>query len=89
MNKIVRVAPLLLLISCASVQSNPMEVNGKQRHQLSCSEFNNGIERCQAKAKELCVNDYQLVSHAKEVYPDSGDGFYMHANHHMTIECKS
>lgn len=89
MNKIIRVAPLLLLISCASVQSTPLEVNGKQRYQLTCSEFNNGVERCQAKAKELCVNDYQLVSHTKETYPDSGDGFYMPANHHMTVECKS
>lgn len=89
MNKITRVAPLLLLISCASVQSTPMEVNGKQLHVLSCSEFNNGLERCQAKAKELCANDYRLVSHTEEVYPDAGDGFYMPSKHHMTIECKS
>ena len=89
MNKILRAAPLLLLISCASVQSTTMEVNGKQRHQLTCSEFNQGVEKCRAKASELCANDYHLVSHTKEIYPDAGDGFYMPDKHHMTIECKS
>lgn len=89
MKKILRFAPLLMMISCASVQSTTIEHNGIQTHTLSCSEFNNGVERCEAKARELCINDYRVVSQHKEVHPDSGDGFYMPPKHHMAIQCKT
>lgn len=89
MKKILRFAPLLMIISCASVQSTTIEHNGIQTHTLSCSEFNNGVEKCQAKAQSLCANDYHLITQHKEVYPDAGDGFYMPPKHHMVIQCKS
>lgn len=89
MKKNLRFAPLLMLISCASVQSTTINHNGIETHTLSCSEFNNGVERCMTKAQELCVNDYTLVSQHKEVYPDAGDGIYMPPRHHFVIQCKT
>jgi hypothetical protein len=89
MNNMLRFAPLLLLISCASVQSNTTEKNGRIVHELSCSEFNSSLEECKAKASELCAHNYHQISHNEEVYADSGDGFYMHPRHHLAIECKS
>jgi len=89
MNNMLRFAPLLLLISCASVQSNTIEQDGKQVHKLSCSEFNSSLEECKAKASQLCSHNYQLLTHHEEVYPDAGDGFYMHPRHHLTVECKT
>ncbi|HEY0561816.1 MAG TPA: hypothetical protein VGD04_00675 [Methylophilus sp.] len=89
MNSMLRFAPLLLLISCASVHSNTTEHNGRQVHQLTCSEFNTSLEQCKAKASELCAHDYKLISHHKEEYPDAGDGFYMHPRHHLSVECST
>ncbi len=89
MNNMLRFAPLLLLISCASVQSTTTEKNGRLVHQLSCSEFNTSLDECKAKASELCDHNYQQLSHHKEVFPDSGDGFYMHPRHHISVECKT
>lgn len=88
MKKILRFAPLFMLISCASVQSTTIESHGIQTHILTCSDFNNGLERCMEKADELCANNYHLVSQHKEVYPDAGDGFYMPPNHHIAVQCK-
>lgn len=88
MKKFLRFAPLLMLISCASVQSNTVETNGVQTHVLSCSEFNNGLERCMQKANELCANNYHVVAQHKEEYPDAGDGFYMPPRHHISVQCK-
>lgn len=84
-----RFAPLLLLMSCASVQSTTIEQNGKQVHHLSCSEFNSSLNECKAKASAMCADDYKHISHYKEVYADSGDGFYMHPRHHLSVECNS
>lgn len=89
MTNMLRFAPLLMLMSCASVQSTTIEHNGKQVHQLSCSEFNSSLDECTAKASELCAHNYQLLSHYKEVHADSGDGFYMHPRHHISVECKT
>ena len=89
MNNMLRFAPLLMLISCASVQSTTTEKNGKLLHELSCSEFNSSLEECTAKASKLCANDYKLLSHHKEVYPSSGDGYYVHPRHHLMVECKT
>lgn len=88
MKKILRFVPLLMLISCASVQSNTIESHGVQTHILTCSDFNNGLDRCMEKADELCANNYHIVSQHKEVYPDAGDGFYMPPNHHISVQCK-
>lgn len=88
MKKFLRFAPLLMLISCASVQSNTIESHGVQTHILTCSDFNNGLQRCMEKADELCANNYHVVSQLKEVYPDAGDGFYMPPNHHIAVQCK-
>ena len=89
MNNMLRFAPLLLLLSCASVQSNTTEQNGRKVHELTCSEFNSSLDECTAKASELCDHNYKLLTHHKEVYSDSGDGFYMHPRHHLSVECKS
>ncbi len=89
MNHMLRFTPLLLLISCASVQSTTLEQDGKKIHQLTCSEFISSLQACEAKASELCNNNYKLISHYKEEYPDSGDGFYFHPRHHLSVECKS
>ena len=90
MKKILRFVPLLMTISCANVQSNPVDNNGVQTHSLTCSEFNDvTLERCKAKAKELCVDDYHVVYQHKEVSPDAGDGFYMPPKHHLSIQCKT
>lgn len=89
MNKLLRFTPLLMLISCASVQSTTLEHEKGQIHQISCSEFNTTLQECKAKASELCANDYKLLSHHKEVYPDAGDGFYMHPRHYLSVECTS
>jgi hypothetical protein len=88
MKKFLRFVPLLMLISCASVQSNTIESHGVQTHILTCSDFNNGLQRCMEKADELCADNYHVVSQHKEVYPDAGDGFYMPPNHHIAIQCK-
>jgi hypothetical protein len=89
MSQSVRFIPLLLLISCASVQSTPFDAgNGKQSFKLSCSEFNSSLDECKNKAKELCASDYKLVDHHTEVYPDAGDGFYMPSRHHLVVECQ-
>jgi hypothetical protein len=87
MEKLLRFAPLLMLISCASVQSTVIETNGKQTHKVTCSEFNSSLEECKSSAGKLCTNDYRVVAHHKEVYADSGDGFYMPAKHHLMVEC--
>lgn len=87
MENLLRFAPLLLLISCASVQSTVIETNGKQTHKFTCSEFNSSFEECQSNAKELCSNDFRIAAHHKEDYADSGDGFYMPSKHHFTVEC--
>lgn len=88
MKKTLRLAPLLLIISCANAQSNTLD-NGIQTHTLTCSEFNDAtLERCKNQAKELCNNDYHLVSQHKEVSPDAGDGFYIPPKHHLSIQCK-
>ena len=89
MNKTLRFAPLLLLISCASVQSNTTEQNGRIVHELTCSEFNSSLDECKNKAKELCADNYRLISHHKEVHADAGDGFHMHPQHHLSVECKN
>jgi len=89
MNKLLRFTPLLMLISCASVQSTTLEHENGQIHQISYSEFNTTLQECKAKASELCANDYKLLSHHKEVYPDAGDGFYMHPRHYLSVECTS
>ncbi|OYY47906.1 MAG: hypothetical protein B7Y48_11310 [Methylophilales bacterium 28-44-11] len=89
MKKFLRFAPLLMIISCANVQSNTVDGNGVQTHTLTCSEFNDvSLERCKNQAKELCANDYHLVAQHKEVSPDAGDGFYMPPKHHLSIQCK-
>jgi hypothetical protein len=88
MKKFLRFVPLLMLISCASVQSNTIESHGVQTHILTCSDFNNGLQRCMEKADELCADNYHVVSQHKEVYPDAGDGFYMPPNHHIAVQCK-
>jgi hypothetical protein len=88
MNKSLRFIPLVLLISCASVQSTPFESGGDNpTHKLTCSEFNSSLEACKSKAKELCATDYKVIDHHKEVYPDAGDGFYMHPRHHLVVQC--
>lgn len=89
MKKIFRLVPIILLISCASVQSQPIESNGNQAFKLTCSEFNSSLEECKAKASELCANNYKILDHYKEVYPDAGDGFYMHPRHHVSVQCNS
>jgi len=87
MATMLRYAPLIMLISCANVKSTTLEVNGQQLHKLTCSEFNSSLEKCQAKASELCQENYKLLSHSKEVYPDAGDGMYYPAKHHITVQC--
>lgn len=89
MNSMLRFVPLLLLISCASVQANTAERSGGPAHQLTCSEFNSSLEECKAKASELCGHDYKALTHHTEDYPDAGDGFYMHPRHHVSVECKA
>jgi hypothetical protein len=89
MNKMLRFTPLLMLISCANVQSTTVEHNGIQVHQLTCSEFNSSLEECTSKASELCGHNYETLSHYKEEYAYSGDGFYMHPRHHVSVKCKS
>lgn len=89
MTPMLRFAPLIMLISCASVQSNTLEYNGQQLHELTCSEFNSSLDKCKAKASELCADNYKLVSHVKEEYPDVGDGVYYHPKHHIAVLCKS
>jgi hypothetical protein len=85
MKNTLRLIPLIMLISCASVQSNTIEKDGKTIHELSCSEFNSSLD--EAKAKELCANNYKQLSHHTDTYPDAGDGFYMHPRHHLSVEC--
>ncbi len=87
MEKLLRFAPLLMLISCASVQSTVIETNGKQTHKVTCSEFNSSFEECQSDASEVCADNFKIVAHHKEVYADSGDGFYMPSKHHFMVEC--
>ena len=87
MKKIVCFVPLLILLSCASVQSTTSDINGKRAYKLSCSEFNSSLEKCKAKAQELCASDYKLIEYTKEVYPDAGDGVYMHPKHHLVVAC--
>lgn len=87
MKKLLRFTPLLMLMSCASVQSTTLEFENRKILQLSCSEFNTTLQQCQAKASELCGSDYKLLSHHKEEYPDAGDGFYIHPRHHLSVEC--
>ncbi len=89
MNKLLRFTPLLMLMSCASVQSTTLDQENGKVHQISCSEFNTTLQECKAKADELCNSDYKLLSHHKEVYPDAGDGFYMHPRHYLSVECTS
>lgn len=89
MTTMLRFAPLIMLISCANVQSNTLEVNGKKLHNLTCSEFNSSLEECKAKASEICQENYKLLSHNKEVYPDAGDGIFYHPKHHITVQCTS
>lgn len=89
MKTIMRFVPMILLISCASVQSQPVESNGKQAFELTCSEFNSSIEECKAKASELCAHNYKVLKHEKLEYADAGDGFYMHPRHQLLVECKS
>lgn len=89
MSNMLRFAPLFLLISCANVQSNTLEVDGQKLHKLSCSEFNSSLEECKAKASEICQQNYKLLSHNKEVYPDAGDGMYYPSKHHITVQCTS
>lgn len=89
MTKTVRFIPFLLLVACASVQSQPTEINGKRGFKLTCSEFNSSLEECKVKASELCDNNFTVVDHTKETYPDAGDGFYMPAKHHLAVECNS
>lgn len=88
MNTMLRFVPLLMLISCANVQSTTMESDGSQVHKLTCSEFNSSLQECKSKASELCRNDYKLLSHHEETFPDSGDGFYVHTQHHLAVACK-
>lgn len=87
MATMLRYAPLIMLISCANVKSTTLEVNGQQLHKLTCSEFNSSLEKCKAKASELCQENYKLLSHSKEVYPDAGDGMYYPVKHHITVQC--
>lgn len=87
MKKIILFAPLLILASCASVQTAQSERDGKPVYQLTCSEFNSSLDECKQNAEKLCANGYQLVDYYKHVYPDPGDGFYMPPRHHLTVEC--
>jgi hypothetical protein len=89
MQKILRFTPLLMLISCANVQSTTVEHQHGQIHQITCSEFNTTLQECKAKANELCGNDFKLLSHHKEVFPDAHDGFYIHPRHYLSVECTS
>lgn len=89
MTKTIRFIPFLLMVACASVQSQPTEINGKRAFKLTCSEFNSSLEECQRKASELCNDNFTVVDHSKETYPDAGDGFYMHPKHHLSVECHS
>jgi hypothetical protein len=84
-----RYAPLIMLISCGNVHSTTLEMNGQKLHKLSCSEFNSSLEECKAKASEICQENYKLLSHDKEVYPDLGDGSYYPTKHHITVQCAS
>lgn len=89
MHNMLRYAPLIMLISCANVQSYTLEENGKQLHKLTCGGFNSSLEKCKLKAYELCENDFKLLSHNKEEYPDVGDGIFYPPKHHITVQCES
>lgn len=89
MNKLLRITPILMLISCANVQSTTVEQNGIKIHTLTCSEFNSSLEECRSKASELCGHNYETLTHNKEEFADSGDGFYMHPRHHISVKCKA
>lgn len=89
MIKTIRLIPFFLIVACASAQSQPSEINGKRAFKLTCSEFNSSLEECKVKASELCDNNFTLVDHTQETYPDAGDGFYMHPKHHLAVECNS
>jgi hypothetical protein len=81
--------PLVMLISCASVQSTTLEQDGKQVHRVSCSEFNTSQQECQAKAKAFCAHEPQRMTYYKEEFADAGDGIYIPTRHHYTVECKA
>ncbi|MDP2154118.1 MAG: hypothetical protein Q8J66_10740 [Methylotenera sp.] len=87
MNKTILLVPLLTLASCASVQTTQIEHDGMQAYKLTCSEFNSSLNECKANADKLCANGYKLVDHHKDVYADSGDGFYMPTTHYLTVKC--
>jgi hypothetical protein len=87
MKKIMFFATLFMLASCASVQTTKIEHDHKQAYKLTCSEFNSSLNECKANADKLCTNGYKLLSYHKDVYADSGDGFYMPSTHHLTVEC--
>lgn len=87
MKKLIFFAPLIMLVSCASVRTTQIEHDNKLVYKLTCSEFNSSLNECKADADKLCANGYKLLSYEKEVYADSGDGFYMPTSHHLTVEC--
>ncbi|MDO9051250.1 MAG: hypothetical protein Q8S46_00525 [Methylotenera sp.] len=87
MKKNILFATLLMLASCASVQTTQIEHDGKQAYKLTCSEFNSSLSECKANADKLCTNGYQLLDHHQEIHADSGDGFYMPTTHYLTIQC--
>jgi hypothetical protein len=85
--KFILFAPLLMLASCAGVQTTQIEHENKQAYKLTCSEFNSNLNECKANADKLCSNGYKLVNYYKHDYADSGDGFYMPSTHYLTVEC--
>lgn len=89
MKKTLFLTSLLMITSCASVQSAQIEHDGKLGYQLTCSEFNSSLKECKENADKLCENGYKLLNHYKHEYPDSGDGFYMPSTHYLTVECHS
>lgn len=87
MKKIFLLAPMLILASCASMQTAHIDDDGKHVYKLTCSEFNSSLDECQQNAEKLCSNGYKLQDYYRHVYADPGDGFYMPDRHHLTVKC--
>lgn len=88
--RILTVALLLMLTSCASV--TPREFrgpNGRTAYSMRCSGMGRTLDDCYQKAGELCPGGYTIIDRASGTVavPVSG-GIVATPQHNLAIECK-
>jgi len=81
---------LLVLVGCASITPHQVRgPSGRDAYTMSCSGMGRTLERCYAKAGEICPSGYSIVDRSSDpVMVPTAYGALAASEDTLIIECK-